>query len=171
MSRTSHHSDSSSDSASPVLSTSQRYPSSRTLENYSTSSTPQTRMMTTLWNRIRRNPLSGPAQGLVITPTSEGRFVYWSDKKPFAPWRTTTRASSPVSRRSVTRREHHPPPSKRKKKAATLSSRHRLPQARPATLLAANSCSGHPPHRRRRWPTLSRRTLPPSLPYVVALVA
>lgn len=84
MSRTSHHSDSSSDSASPVLSTSQRYPSSRTLENYSTSSTPQTRMMTTLWNRIRRNPLSGPAQGLVITPTSEGRFVYWSDKKPFA---------------------------------------------------------------------------------------
>ena len=27
-------------------------------------------------------PLSGPAQGLVITSTSEGRFVYWPDQKP-----------------------------------------------------------------------------------------
>jgi hypothetical protein len=27
-------------------------------------------------------PLSGPASGLVITPTPAGRFVYWPDRKP-----------------------------------------------------------------------------------------
>jgi hypothetical protein len=27
-------------------------------------------------------PLSGPATGLVITPTPTGRFVYWPDRKP-----------------------------------------------------------------------------------------
>ncbi len=27
-------------------------------------------------------PLSGAAEGLVITSTPEGRFVYWPDQKP-----------------------------------------------------------------------------------------
>jgi hypothetical protein len=29
-----------------------------------------------------KQPLSGPAYGLVITSTATGRFVYWPDRKP-----------------------------------------------------------------------------------------
>jgi hypothetical protein len=33
-------------------------------------------------NNTTEQPLSGPASGLVITPTPAGRFVYWPDRKP-----------------------------------------------------------------------------------------
>jgi hypothetical protein len=33
-------------------------------------------------NNTTKQPLSGPASGLVITSTSTGRFVYWLDRKP-----------------------------------------------------------------------------------------
>jgi hypothetical protein len=33
-------------------------------------------------NNTTKQPLSGPASGLVITSTPAGRFVYWPDRKP-----------------------------------------------------------------------------------------
>jgi hypothetical protein len=33
-------------------------------------------------NPMTEQPLSGPATGLVITPTPAGRFIYWPDRKP-----------------------------------------------------------------------------------------
>jgi hypothetical protein len=33
-------------------------------------------------NHMTEQPLSGPASGLVLTSTSAGRFVYWTDRKP-----------------------------------------------------------------------------------------
>jgi hypothetical protein len=33
-------------------------------------------------NSTTKQPLSGPASGLLITSTPAGRFIYWPDRKP-----------------------------------------------------------------------------------------